>query len=341
MSNTRKVTKDMDRAIQGPVSKFIEENYLHFNALTTKNAAKELKKHLDRGNKLLVTLAGAFSTGEGGKLLSELIREDKVHAISCTGANLEESIFNLVAKSKYKIIPNYLDLSPQDNVELMKQNYNRVTDTCIVEEEAFDKIADKLYKIWEHIQENNEEGILWHRAFYSLFENKMLTEKDFDDSIENCWVYWAWKKKLPIFVPGFEDSTMGNCFASCVYREEIEDWVILNGARYFTYAVEWYLDLTQKQKKEVAMVTLGGGIAADFIQCLLPTLKKDLLIENVPFWTGIVQITEATVGGGGFSGCQLNEKITWAKVSIDSFKYDIRTCYTVTFPIIAAYLLNK
>src|SRR5690606_26225673 len=119
---------------KGPVSNFIEHHYRHFNAAALMDAAKGYVTHLDEGGKMMITLAGAMSTAELGLSLAEMIRQDKVSIISCTGANLEEDIMNLVAHSHYKRVPNYRDLSPQEEWDLLENHYNRVTDTCIPEE---------------------------------------------------------------------------------------------------------------------------------------------------------------------------------------------------------------
>ena len=87
---------------KGPVSQFIENNFLHFNSAALVDAAKGYETHLTEGGKMMVTLAGAMSTAELGKSLAEMIRQGKVDIISCTGANLEEDIMNLVAHSHYK-----------------------------------------------------------------------------------------------------------------------------------------------------------------------------------------------------------------------------------------------
>ena len=111
----------------------MEQQFLHFNARETLSAAKAYRKHLDGGGKMLVSLGGAMSTAEIGISLARMIREDKVHAISCTGANLEEDVFNLVAHDEYRVVPNYRDLSPEGEQELLDAGFNRVTDTCIPE----------------------------------------------------------------------------------------------------------------------------------------------------------------------------------------------------------------
>src|SRR5256886_16082537 len=124
----------------GSISQFIDRYYRHFNAAVLKDAADAYIAHLDRGGKMMITLAGAMSTAELGVSLGEMIRQDKVHAITCTGANLEEDLFNLVARSKYERLPNYRELSPHPEEALLKRHLNRGTDTCIPEEEAIRRI---------------------------------------------------------------------------------------------------------------------------------------------------------------------------------------------------------
>src|SRR5438876_6988261 len=141
---------------KGPVSKFIEHHYRHFNAAALMYAAKGYGTHLPEGGKMMVTLAGAMSTAELGLSLAEMIRQDKVQIISCTGANLEEDIMNLVAHSHYKRVPNYRDLSPQEEWDLLEKGFNRVTDTCIPEEEAFRRIQKHIVKIWKDAQSKGE-----------------------------------------------------------------------------------------------------------------------------------------------------------------------------------------
>src|SRR6266496_5496024 len=133
---------------KGPVSQFILHHYRHFNAAALVDAAKGYEKHLQENGKMMVTLAGAMSTAELGLSLAEMIRQDKVHIISCTGANLEEDLFNLVARSQYERIPHYRELTAQQEEQLLRRHLNRVTDTCIPEEEAIRRIEKVVIDDW-------------------------------------------------------------------------------------------------------------------------------------------------------------------------------------------------
>jgi deoxyhypusine synthase len=141
---------------KGPISQFIEHNYRHFNSAALMDAAKGYEKLLNEGGKMLVSLAGAMSTAELGISLAEMIRQDKIAIISCTGANLEEDVMNLVAHSHYKRVPHYRDLTPKDERELLDNHYNRVTDTCIPEEEAFRRLQKYLLKVWKDAEAKGE-----------------------------------------------------------------------------------------------------------------------------------------------------------------------------------------
>src|SRR5216110_3949280 len=105
---------------------------------------------------MLVTIAGAMSTAEIGLSLAEMIRQDKVHAIVCTGANLEEDIFNLVAHDFYERVPHYRDLTAADEEALLARHMNRVTDTCIPEMEAMRRLETAVLDEWQAADKKGE-----------------------------------------------------------------------------------------------------------------------------------------------------------------------------------------
>ena len=251
---------------RGPVSQFIEKNYLHFNAAALMDAAKGYETHLAEGGKMMITLAGAMSTA------------DKVAIISCTGANLEEDIMNLVAHSHYKRVPHYRDLSPQDEWDLLENHYNRVTDTCIPEEEAFRRLQKHIHQVWKDADDKGE------RYFPHEFMYKMLLSGDLEQYYEidpkNSWMLAAAEKNLPIVVPGWEDSTMGNIFASYVIKGELKASTMKSGIEYMTWLADWYVK--NSSGKGVGFFQIGGGIAGDFPICVVPMLYQDMEMENIP-----------------------------------------------------------
>ena len=205
---------------RGPISRFIEHNYRHFNAAALMDAAKGYETHLLEGGKMMITLAGAMSTAELGISLAEMIRQGKVDIISCTGANLEEDIMNLVAHSHYKRVPNYRDLSPQEEWDLLENGFNRVTDTCIPEEEAFRRIQKHIFKLWKDANDQGERYFP-HEYMYKLLLSGAMKEH-YEIDIKDSWMMAAAERNLPIIVPGWEDSTMGNIFASYCIKGELK-----------------------------------------------------------------------------------------------------------------------
>ena len=161
---------------------------------------------------MMVTLAGAMSSAELGLSLAEMIRQDKIHAISCTGANLEEDVYNLVAHDHYVRIPNWRDLTPEDEGRLLDRHLNRVTDTCIPEEEAIRRIEDSILKVWTDADQKSE-SYFPHEYFYKILLSGDL-KKHYQIDPKDSWLLAAAQKNLPMVVPGWEDSTTGNIFAS-------------------------------------------------------------------------------------------------------------------------------
>lgn len=321
---------------EGNIKKFITEHFKHFNAATVMEAAKAYEKHLEEGKKMMITLAGAMSTAELGISLAEMIRQDKVHIISCTGANLEEDVMNLVAHSYYERVPNYRDLTPKDEWELMKKGLNRVTDTCIPEEEAFRRIERHIFKIWKDTEESSKR-FFPHEYMYELLLSGVL-EEFYEIDPKNSWVLAAAEKNLPIVVPGWEDSTLGNVFAAHCLKEELQPSTMKTGIEYMTYLANWYRENTGDEG--LGFFQIGGGIAGDFPICVVPMLDQDMKIKNVPLWSYFCQISDSTTSYGSYSGAVPNEKITWGKLGIDTPKFIIESDATIVAPLIFAYVLG-
>ncbi len=322
---------------RGPISQFMERNYLHFNAAAMVDAAKGYEQHLLEGGKMMITLAGAMSTAELGISLAEMIRQDKVQIISCTGANLEEDIMNLVAHTHYKRVPNYRDLSPQEEWDLLENHYNRVTDTCIPEEEAFRRMQSHIFKEWKNADDKGERYFP-HEVMYKILLSGAL-EQYYDTDPQNSWMLAAAQKNIPIICPGWEDSTMGNIFASYVIKNELKASTVKSGIEYMVWLSDWYRN--NSGGKGVGFFQIGGGIAGDFPICVVPMMYQDLEWEGVPFWSYFCQISDSTTSYGSYSGAVPNEKITWGKLDIHTPKFIIESDATIVAPLIFAWILGQ
>ncbi|HNT41288.1 MAG: deoxyhypusine synthase family protein [Bacteroidales bacterium] len=319
-----------------PISSFIEKHYLHFNAASLVDAAKAYKKHLADGKKMMITLGGAMSTAELGISLAEMIRQDKVQIITCTGANLEEDLMNLVAHNHYKRVPDYRDFTPQQEWDLLQSGLNRVTDTCIPEEEAFRRLQSHLFDIWKSALDKGER-FFPYEYMYKLIRSGVLKQY-YEIDPKNSWMLAAAEKNLPIIVPGWEDSTMGNIFAAYCIKNELKPSIMKTGIEYMMFLADWY---TKNAGKEgIGFFQIGGGISGDFPICVVPMLTQDLEREDTPFWSYFCQISDSTTSYGSYSGAVPNEKITWGKLGINTPKFIIESDATIVAPLIFAYVLG-
>jgi deoxyhypusine synthase len=319
------------------IKDFIEKNYLHFNAAALVDAAKGYETHLNSGKKMLVSLAGAMSTAELGISLAEMIRQDKIHIISCTGANLEEDIMNLVAHKSYERVPNYRDLTPKEEWALLERGLNRVTDTCIPEEEAFRRLQEHIFEIWKNAEDKGER-LFPHEFMYRMLLSGVL-EQYYEIDPKNSWMLAAAEKNLPIVVPGWEDSTMGNIFASYCLKGELKASTMKSGIEYMMWLADYYTETAGSEG--IGFFQIGGGIAGDFPICVVPMLYQDMERTDTPFWSYFCQISDSTTSYGSYSGAVPNEKITWGKLDIDTPKYIIESDATIVAPLIFAYLLDQ
>ena len=321
----------------GPVSKFIDKHYRHFNAAVVKDAAVAYRKLLDDGGRMLVTLAGAMSTAEMGLSLAEMIRQDKIHAISCTGANLEEDVYNLVAHDHYRRIPGYRYLTGQDEEKLLQEHLNRVTDTCIPEHEAMRRIEGTILELWKR---DEQAGVrkFPHEYFYEVLQKDLL-KKYYQIDPKDSWMKAAAEKNLPIIVPGWEDSTLGNMFAAaCIQKEVKSPTLIRSGIEYMIHFADWY---QKTQKTPLGFFQIGGGIAGDFPICVVPMLHQDLKKPGVPLWAYFCQISDSTTSYGSYSGAVPNEKITWGKLGVNTPQFVIESDATIVAPLLFAYVLGQ
>jgi deoxyhypusine synthase len=319
------------------ISNFLKHHYRHFNAATLIDASEAYVKLLAEGKKMLITIAGAMSTAELGLSLAEMIRQDKIHGICCTGANLEEDIFNLVAHTHYRRVPHYRQLSPDDEEDLLNHHLNRVTDTCIPEEEAMRKIERLISEEWI-AADHAGQRLFPHEFLFKLLREKKL-EPHYEIDPKDSWMIAAMEKNLPMFVPGWEDSTLGNMFTAAVISGKVKNPTTTRGGiEYMMELADWYTKTAPKTS--IGFFQIGGGIAGDFPICVVPMLHQDLRRDHVPLWAYFCQISDSTTSYGSYSGAVPNEKITWGKLGKDTPRFIIESDATIVVPLMFAYVLG-
>ncbi len=343
---------------------FLRHHYRHFNAATLIEAADAYVRHLEGGGHMMITLAGAMSTAELGLSLAEMIRRDKVQAICCTGANLEEDLFNLVAHDHYRRIPDWRNLTPAQEKELERQGLNRVTDTCIPEETAFRKLEGPVVALWREAERAGERYFPHEYAYRLIRSGALAASYQIDP--RDSWVAAAAEKDLPVFVPGWEDSTLGNFFAAHVLEGDLAGFsAVRGGLEYMAALAQWYVQTTmgrplaelareeapegreaavtaapEEALRTIGFFQIGGGIAGDFPICVVPMLHQDLQRPEVPLWGYFCQISDSTTSYGSYSGAVPNEKITWGKLGIDTPKFIIESDATIVAPLMFARILG-
>ena len=307
------------------IRSFMDLHYQHFNAGELTRCTRSLIEFSESGGKLVISLAGAMSTAQIGRSLAPAILAGRIHSISCTGANLEEDLFLLIAGDEFETVQDWRSQNAMDDHALNLRGMNRVTDVCIPEEEAIRRVESMILEIWK------EEPRLPHEHIYAL-----LDRIDLGSRSEHSWLLAAKNMKIPLLVPGWEDSTLGNLFAAACIRGDVTSDMVRSGVEYMIDFADWY----KSQTEPVGFLQIGGGIAGDFPICVVPMLNQDLG-EQVSLWSWYAQISESSTSYGGYSGAPPNEKISWGKIGIDTPRFVIESDATIVLPLILTCLLES
>ncbi|WP_426752512.1 deoxyhypusine synthase family protein [Myxococcus sp. Y35] len=317
-----------------PVLEFVLANYKNFNARATRDALLSYWEHISKGGRMFWSVAGAMSSAQLGITLAPAIRAGLIHGMSVTGANLEESLFRLVAHKAYKDFPEYRYFTKQDDTRILEERMRRVTDTSIPEDEAFRAVEKIVVPMWKGASERGERRF-WHEYFYEFIT--ALDPSIYEGDPEACWLLEAARHRLPIVVPGYEDSTFGNIFASYVKTGDCSASIVKSGIEYMADFYDRYEELSAGEG--IGFFQIGGGIAGDFPICVVPSIKYDLQKPVKP-WAYFCQISDSTTSYGSYSGATPNEKITWDKLTETTPMFVIESDATIVAPLILRALLE-
>ena len=317
-----------------PILDFILANYHNFNARATRDATLAAWRHYEAGGKMFWAMAGAMSSAQLGIVLAPAIREGLVHGMSVTGANIEESLFRLVAHNAYKDFPDYRYLTKEDDTKILEDRMRRVTDTSIPEDEAVRAVEKIVVPMWEAASTSGDRKF-WHEYFYALIQ--AIPASSPEGPADECWLLAAAQAGIPIVVPGYEDSTFGNIFASHVKYGDFPASIAKSGIEYMAWFYDRYEELAAG--KGVGFFQIGGGIAGDFPICVVPSIKYDLGRPVQP-WAYFCQISDSTTSYGSYSGATPNEKITWDKLTKDTPMFVVESDATIVVPLMLRALLE-
>ena len=325
----------------GLIRRFMQAHYLHFNSREVVAAAQGYENHIDAGGRMLVSLAGAMSTARLGKTLARMIRAGKVHAISCTGANLEEDLFMLLAGKEYEHCSNWRALSDEDEQALYDRGMNRVTDTCIPET-VMRHLESRLVEHWKDASDKGERQFPYEYLYDIIRSGELAAH--YRLPAEDSWMLAAAELDIPVYSPGWEDSTTGNTFAASVMKGVLPNHqCVKTGTEQMQHLADWYVANMTGERNDspsVGFFQIGGGIAGDFAICAVPMLIQDLKKADTRFWGYFCQTSDACTSYGGYSGAVPNEKITWGKLEPDTPKFMIESDATIVAPLIFSYVLD-
>jgi deoxyhypusine synthase len=327
---------DPEPAGATPMLEFILDTYHHFNAAAVKHALIDYHAHITGGGRMFWSMAGAMSTARLGIQLAPAIRAGLVHGLSVTGANLEESLFRLVAHDHFVEHYDYRYLRKEDDAAILAASQRRVTDTSIPEDEAFRRVEHLIVPMWQRAQAAGDRRY-WHEYFYELIQSPALAELH-QGRPEECWLLAAAEANLPLIVGGYADSTFGNIFASYCYTGELSATIARSDIEYMAGFYDVYADQLSPGAG-VGFFQIGGGIAGDFPICVVPSIRYDLGREVKP-WAYFCQISDSVTSYGSYSGATPNEKITWDKLTAATPMHVIESDATIVAPLMLRALLE-
>ena len=190
---------------------------------------------------------------------------------------------------------------------------------------------------WAAASKNNERKFP-HEFLYKILRECRL-KRFYEIDPADSWMMGAAQNNLPLFVPGWEDSTLGNIFAArCITGAIGNVQTVRSGIEYMIELAGWYR--RESENASIGFFQIGGGIAGDFPICVVPMLNQDVVSTPVPEWGYFCQISDSTTSFGSYSGAVPNEKITWGKLSVDTPRFVIESDATIVAPLMFAKILG-
>ena len=197
-------------------------------------------------------------------------------------------------------------------------------------------IDKRILEVWKRLETSGERGSPWE-IMRQVVADDALAEH-YQVPREHSWVLAAHEMDVPVWVPGWEDSTLGNMFCAAVMSGKVaRHTVVKTGTEQMQELAEWYLENTGKGTS-IGFFQIGGGIAGDYPICVVPMLIQDCLMKDTPFWAYFCQISDSTTSYGSYSGAIPSEKITWGKLSPDTPKFMINSDASIVAPLIFEYV---
>tara|TARA_B000000460_G_scaffold217384_1_gene167397 strand:- start:704 stop:1318 length:615 start_codon:yes stop_codon:yes gene_type:complete len=201
------------------------------------------------------------------------------------------------------------------------------------------QIEERLLECWQRAAAVKDRRMPVD-FFFEILDDPTFAEH-YQIDPNHSWLLAAKEAAIPVYVPGWEDSTIGNMFTANVMMGHLPNHLsVKTGTEQFQALMEWYQsEHNSSASASIGFFQIGGGIAGDFAICAVPCIVQDLKHE-VPCWSYLCQITDAQPSFGGYSGAPANEKITWGKIDSDTPRFEINSDASIVAPLIFAWVLG-
>jgi len=275
---------------------------------------------------VFLTISGAMTIAKMGLIICDMLDHNMVQAICTTGALMAHGLVESVGLKHLKYNPN------DNDAFLAEQKMNRVADT--IEPEAN---LDHIESIIKEILDNyDDQEFLSPRLFHHLI-GEYLSQKYSNPGILKS----AYEKNIPVFVPAFVDSEIGNNVHVYNYkRKKDQKHSIIFDLELDT---KFLIELAIKAKK-IGIFTIGGGVPRNYIQNLSPLIEiiNDREVDNLPmrkFAYGC-RICPEPMYLGNLSGCTYSEGMSWRKMETNGLFSEIHADATIIWPFLVKYVME-
>lgn len=275
-----------------------------------------------------LTISGAMTVGKMDLVICDMIETGMINAISSTGALMAHGLVSSIGLKHYKYNPAY------DDTALARRKLNRVTDT-LEPETNLDTVEEVIGKVIDQL-----DGV---RPISPTALNKLIGKhlaKSYPS--ERGILKSAYLCGVPVFVPAFVDSELGN------------DLYIHNLKRKRRGKKPVLVDLEEDSRTLVKLVTaakrfgiftIGGGVPRNNVQNVAPLIEiiNERLGTNLPArrFTYGIRICPDRPHFGHLSGCTYSENESWRKAAKDGVYAEIQADATQVWPFLVKYILDK
>ena len=274
-----------------------------------------------------LTITGAMTVAKMDLVICDMIETGLINAISSTGALMAHGLVSSIGLKHYKYNPAY------DDTALARRKLNRVTDT-LEPETNLDTVEEVIGEVVNQLNGNRPTSpTVLNKLIGKHLAEHYPNERGILKSAYLCGV--------PVFVPAFVDSELGN------------DLYIHNIKRQRRRKNPILVNLEQDSKRLVELVTaakrfgiftIGGGVPRNNVQNVAPLIEiiNQRLGTNLPprrFTYGI-RICPDRPHFGHLSGCTYSENESWRKAVKNGVYAEIQADATQVWPFLVKYILD-